>query len=281
MKGVPGNWKLLGLVFTALATALVAIFGLTEAQYLVLRITSNLDDGLAYLAGAAWPEGTEAPPAPRVYYHRARPLPELTDNSQAALEAAERLQTPIEFDVAFTADGKAYVSHGDDLTSGLLAQLSEAEYLLGVSSGRFLSREKLTTALEKFSQPASSYVFDLKPRKGQEATAAETLLRDVPKPYRMGSIFISRSGRTLLRLKRAGIVANIGCESFSPLANRLAGMSWYSHEIHTVRPWSDRLARWLGLSRIYWVVRSPQDMALASAIGPDIVLVDPAVRGMK
>src|SRR5688572_2454057 len=149
MKGVPGKWGLLALLI-ACTPVLAAALGMTEAQNFLLRATSELDDAFASLVGTTWP-ASAAPPTTddvKVYYHRARPMDALTANSGLALQTSEALKVPIEFDVAFTSDGEAYVSHGDDVTSGLLSDHTEREYLRGVSSGRFVARQKLTAAIE-------------------------------------------------------------------------------------------------------------------------------------
>lgn len=279
-----------GRAATSLAAVAVAAAALAAA-WQAPRVRHE-----AFFAWTRWERGHD--PSPRTpepgpardvaavphYLHAAKPAPGHLANTERTLRAAAEVACAVEIDVGFSSDLVPFVSHDDDfghhrggppdrLSAHTAAEVEAVRFTDG--SGSMRLADFVRELLPRFDR----VVIDVKGSQVRAEEKARALLVALGAAPDAAIQVIGRPGPVLLRMKRLRPGLPIGCESYSPAANHLAGFDLFSARATEVTRDADRKAREAGLYRLYWTAGSAEQLAEIQAWRPDGIIVDLADAG--
>ncbi|MBN1656735.1 MAG: hypothetical protein JXA30_23380 [Deltaproteobacteria bacterium] len=215
----------------------------------------------------------------KVYYiHRAQTSSLELRNSKIALDSSVALFHAVEIDISFSQDLIPYVSHGDDLddlTGHAIEDINKLtskkiDALETRDGGRLLSFERFChDYLPRFR----ALLLDVKTNHDELNKKASIFSTLIPRNMSHKITVLSLSGSFLTTLKHIRPDLSLACESFSPTANWLAGFTAVSQNIYVINTHRDIIARWLGLSRIYWTAHNEAEARRIRSFGPDGIIV--------
>ena len=245
--------KRVALVLALVAIALIVAWNVDYARDRMLRAVTEAERRVT-ARGAASPTHPLPAAATTIYAHRGVVRAGLPENSAAAIAAAPALHPFLEIDVFFDRDGLPYVGH-----------YAHTDPQQRVPFDRFAREE-----LGKFE----AVLLDVKTARDDGQEVVDRFCNAIPRDTRTRITVLSLSGVFLTRLRRQRPELGTACESYLPLASKLAGFSAVSLYIGNVNTTRDALARRLGLERIYWTAFDAGMLARLKAWQPEGLIAD-------